>query len=119
MLPDQFRTARLFLRPIAMADAGPIFKAYERDPEVTQFLIWRPHRTRQDIDSYIRCCLDTPRRRARTYVLQGRKDSVIRGCFDLRVDGRVKGAGQAISLASPLHLFHNVGTGASHAEDRR
>ena len=84
MLPDKFRTARLFLRPIAMADAGPIFKAYERNPEVTQFLIWRPHRTRRDIESYIRSCLDTPPHRARTYVLQGRKDSVIRGCFDLR-----------------------------------
>ena len=84
MLPDKFRTARLFLRPIAMADAGPIFQAYQRNPEVTQFLIWRPHRTRIDIESYIRSCLETPPHRARTYVMQGRKDSVIRGCLDLR-----------------------------------
>jgi ribosomal-protein-alanine N-acetyltransferase len=84
MLPSGFRTARLTLRPIAMADAGPIFTAYAQDPEVTQFLIWRPHRTRQDIESYIRSCLRTPPHRARTYVLVGRKDSVIRGCLDLR-----------------------------------
>jgi ribosomal-protein-alanine N-acetyltransferase len=84
MLPATFRTARLTLRPIAMADAGPIFSAYSRDPEVTQFLIWRPHRTRQDIEAYIRSCLHTPPHRARTYVLVGRKDSVIRGCLDLR-----------------------------------
>ena len=84
MLPETFRTPRLFLRPIAMADAGPIFTAYSRNPEVTQFLIWRPHRTRRDIEAYIRACLETPPHRARTYVLVGRKDSVIRGCLDLR-----------------------------------
>jgi RimJ/RimL family protein N-acetyltransferase len=84
MLPETFRTARLFLRPITMADAGPIFAAYMRNPEVTLFLIWRPNRTRQDIESYIRRCQETPPHRARTYVMQGRKDSVIRGCFDLR-----------------------------------
>lgn len=84
MLPDKFITARLSLRPIAMSDAGQIFKAYQRDPEVTRFLIWRPHRTLSDIESYIRSCLRTPPHRARTYVMQGRKDSVIRGCMDLR-----------------------------------
>jgi [ribosomal protein S5]-alanine N-acetyltransferase len=84
MLPETFRTARLFLRPITMADAGQIFAAYARNPEVTRFLIWRPNRTRRDFEAYIRSCLDTPPHRARTYVLQGRKDSVIRGGLDLR-----------------------------------
>jgi ribosomal-protein-alanine N-acetyltransferase len=84
MLPETFRTARLFLRPIAMADAGPIYAAYTRNPEVTRFLIWRPDRTRRDFEAYIRSCLDTPPHRARTYVMQGRKDSVIRGGLDLR-----------------------------------
>jgi ribosomal-protein-alanine N-acetyltransferase len=84
MLPETFHTARLFLRPIAMPDAGSIFAAYVRNPEITQFLIWRPNRTRGDIESYIRSCLNTPPHRARTYVMQGRKDSVIRGCLDLR-----------------------------------
>ena len=84
MLPETFRTARLSLRPITMADAGPIFAAYSRNPEVTLFLIWRPHRSRRDIEAYIRSCLETSPHRARTYVMQGRKDSVIRGCLDLR-----------------------------------
>ncbi len=84
MLPESFRTSRLFLRPIAMADAGPIFDAYAADPTVANFLIWRPNRTRRDIESYIRACLETPKHRARTYVIQGRKDSVIRGGMDLR-----------------------------------
>lgn len=84
MLPATFRTARLSLRPITMGDTGAIFQAYEKDPDVTRFLIWRPHRTRRDIEAYIRSCLETPPHRARTYVMQGRKDSAIRGCVDLR-----------------------------------
>jgi RimJ/RimL family protein N-acetyltransferase len=71
-----------------MADAGPIFDAYARYPEAAQFLIWRSHRTRADIESYIRSCLQTPPHRARTYVLQGRRDSAIRGGFDLRQPDR-------------------------------
>jgi RimJ/RimL family protein N-acetyltransferase len=84
MLPESFRTARLFLRPIAMADAAQIYAAYTRNPEVTRFLIWRPARTRRDLEAYIRSCVETPPHRARTYVMQGRKDSVIRGGLDLR-----------------------------------
>ena len=84
MLPENFRTARLFLRPIAMADAAQIYAAYARNPEVTRFLIWRPDRTRRHLEAYIRSCVETPPHRARTYVMQGRKDSVIRGGLDLR-----------------------------------
>jgi ribosomal-protein-alanine N-acetyltransferase len=72
MLPETFRTARLFLRPIALADAASIYTTYARDPDVTRFLIWRPARTREDIEAYIRSCLNTPPHRARTYVMQGR-----------------------------------------------
>jgi ribosomal-protein-alanine N-acetyltransferase len=90
MLPETFHTARLFLRPIAMADAGPIFAAYSRNPEVTRYLIWRPARTRCDIEDYIGSCLETPPDEARTYVMQGRKDSAIRGCFDLRQPERYR-----------------------------
>ncbi len=84
MLPETFRTARLFLRPIALSDAAAIYTTYARDPDVTRFLIWRPARTRADIEAYVRGCLNTPPHRARTYVMQGRKDSVIRGGLDLR-----------------------------------
>ena len=54
-----------------------IFAAYARNPDITRFLIWRPDRTRRDFEAYIRACLDTSPHRARTYVMQGRKDSVI------------------------------------------
>jgi RimJ/RimL family protein N-acetyltransferase len=86
MLPDGFRTDRLVLRPIAPEDAGPIFDSYAQDAEVTRFLVWRPHRSRDDTEAYIARCLAKPPDEARTYVLVGREDGAVRGAFDLRRD---------------------------------
>jgi ribosomal-protein-alanine N-acetyltransferase len=84
MLPDVFRTARLALRPIALEDAGPIFDGYAQDNDVTRFLTWRPHQTRDDTAAYITKCMTAPPDLSRTYVLLGREDNKVRGAFDLR-----------------------------------
>ena len=86
-LPDAFRTARLVLRPIAPGDAGAIFGAYAQNPEVTRFLVWRPHRNVGDTEAYVARCMATPPHAARTYVLVGREDGAVRGAFDLRREG--------------------------------
>jgi ribosomal-protein-alanine N-acetyltransferase len=82
MLPDAFHTARLVLRPIAPADAGPIFDTYAQDPEVTRFLTFRPHKRIEDTQAYIATCL-TPSA-SRTYVLVTRHSDTLIGAFDLR-----------------------------------
>ena len=87
MFPDAFQTARLVLRPIAPEDAGQIFDAYAQDPEVTRFLTWRPHRSRDETEAYIAHCAAAPPHAARTYVLTGREDHAVRGAFDLRREG--------------------------------
>jgi ribosomal-protein-alanine N-acetyltransferase len=84
MLPDGFQTAHLALRPIAPDDSDPIFHTWAQDAEVTRFVTWRPHRSREDTDAYITRCLATPPTAARVYVLTGRDDGTIRGAFDLR-----------------------------------
>lgn len=43
MLPTHLRTARLDLRPPTLADAPALFAAYATDPEVTRYMIWKPH----------------------------------------------------------------------------
>jgi ribosomal-protein-alanine N-acetyltransferase len=83
MLPNAFHTARLFIRPIAPEDAGPIFDSYAQDPEVTRFLTWRPHQRLGDTVAYIASCVASSRRRARTYVAL--EDGVIRGAIDLQL----------------------------------
>jgi len=84
MLPDEFRTARLIIRPIASEDGGAIFDEYAQDTVVTRFLMWRPHGSREETDTYIAGCLATPVTIARTYVLTGKEEGAIRGAFDLR-----------------------------------
>ncbi len=84
MFPDVFRTARLTLRPIALEDAGPIFNGYAQDRDVTRFLIWRPHRNRDETVAYITGCMAAPSHLSRTYVLLGRDDHQVRGAIDLR-----------------------------------
>ena len=84
MLPDTFETARLLLRPVAVADADAIFDNYAQDQEVARYVIWRPHRNRGETQAYVEHCVATPAEVERTYMLVGRKDNVVRGAFALR-----------------------------------
>lgn len=84
MLPDGFQTARLTLRPITLEDAGPIFDGYAQDKEVSRFLSWRPHQSRDDTLSYVKKCMAAPSDLSRTFVLLGRADNAVRGVVDVR-----------------------------------
>lgn len=84
MLPDRFTTPRLILRPVAPEDGGPIFDTDAQDEDVTRYLTWRPHRSRDDTAAYIARCIATPPDDTRIYVLTGRDDGVLLGAFDLR-----------------------------------
>jgi [ribosomal protein S5]-alanine N-acetyltransferase len=42
--PSRIEGARLTLRAPVLADAGAIFQRVARDPEVTKYLLWAPHR---------------------------------------------------------------------------
>ena len=42
-LPERIETARLVLRRPLVSDAESIFENYAQDPEVTRYLVWRPH----------------------------------------------------------------------------
>ncbi len=84
MFPQVFRTVRLTLRPITLEDVDPIFDGYAQDREVTRFLTWRPHQSRDDTVAYVRACMAAPAHLSRTYILIGRNDNKVRGAFDLR-----------------------------------
>jgi ribosomal-protein-alanine N-acetyltransferase len=84
MLPDTFETARLLLRPVAIADVDAIFDTYARDEEVARYVIWRPHSSRNETQAYVEGCIATPAEAGRTYVLVGREDNTLRGAFALR-----------------------------------
>lgn len=54
----RLETDRLILRRFVMEDAGPMFRNWASDPEVTRYLTWPPHQspslTQKVIDSWIK-----------------------------------------------------------------
>ncbi len=84
VFPEMIDTARMVLRPVGMADAGAIFDGYARDPEVTRFLTWRPHRSVAETQDYVARCMAAGRER--TYAMVGREDGAVLGAFALRRD---------------------------------
>jgi [ribosomal protein S5]-alanine N-acetyltransferase len=58
MIPATFATPRLLLRPPEVADAEAIFQAYAQDPEVTRYLIWRPHPDVATTEAFLAQCVD-------------------------------------------------------------
>lgn len=42
-LPEKFETQRYLVRRIRPSDAEGIFAGWATDPEVTKYLVWRPH----------------------------------------------------------------------------
>jgi [ribosomal protein S5]-alanine N-acetyltransferase len=56
--PATFETARLHLRPPVMDDAPIIFTTWARDPEVSRYVTWPPHRSVDDTRGFLRYCAD-------------------------------------------------------------
>jgi [ribosomal protein S5]-alanine N-acetyltransferase len=57
VLPRQFQTERLNLRMPRPEDAVALFEEYVRDPEVTRYMVWRPHRGLEETRNYLATCL--------------------------------------------------------------
>lgn len=86
--PAILKTARLVLRPPVLDDADAIFRKYAQDPEVTKYLVWRPHEsivaTRAFIRRCIRCRKDGT---AFPWVVARQHDDELAGMLELRIDG--------------------------------
>lgn len=50
--PPRLETERLLLRPLEIADAPAIFE-YAKEPNVSRYTLWEPHRSVKDSESYI------------------------------------------------------------------
>jgi ribosomal-protein-alanine N-acetyltransferase len=55
--PETLITERLILRRPQLTDAVALFEEYCQDPEVTKYLIWRPHKDIQETISFLTGCL--------------------------------------------------------------
>lgn len=57
MLPAILNTERLLLRSPVPADAAPIFESYARLPEVSRYMMWRPHSQLATVEAFIGECI--------------------------------------------------------------
>jgi RimJ/RimL family protein N-acetyltransferase len=80
-------TSRLRLRPPTLADAEAIFHGYGQDPEVTRYLIWRPHRAIDDIEAFLQDCVEAWTGGSRfPWVITRHGDNTALGMIDARLD---------------------------------
>ena len=55
-VPETFQTERLILRKPCMDDAVVILETYAQDPEVTRYLVWKPHKNMQETEQFLLAC---------------------------------------------------------------
>ncbi|MBI3447393.1 MAG: GNAT family N-acetyltransferase [Acidobacteria bacterium] len=95
--PARWTTRRLTLRPPRRADAREVFAAYAQDPEVTRYLLFRPHRhVRETIDFVRRCRAGWETDGPFTWALLERRSGRLAGMCMIRVQGH------AVELAYAL-----------------
>jgi RimJ/RimL family protein N-acetyltransferase len=86
--PETLETPRLQLRPPVVQDADVIFRKYARDPEVTRYLVWRPHEQVGTTREFIRHCIACwENGSAFPWVVIRKVDHELLGMIELRIDG--------------------------------
>ena len=54
--PETIYTERLTLRVPRLSDAEAVYDTYARDPEVTRYLLWRPHQDVNETERFLLGC---------------------------------------------------------------
>lgn len=89
--PESWDTERIAAKPAGLADAEVVFDEYARDPEVSRYMTWTPHRsideTREFLDRCERAWADGT---AFPWTLWHRENHQFLGLLEVRV-----GAGKA------------------------
>lgn len=98
--PDIIETERLVLRPPTHADAPAIYENYARDPEVTRYVTWQPHKSIADTEEFLRGHL--ARRQAGTqftWAITRRTDAQLIGMIEPFVSTYRVGLGYVLARA--------------------
>jgi [ribosomal protein S5]-alanine N-acetyltransferase len=96
--PETFQTERLLLRKPRLDDAPVIFESYARDPEVTRYLVWKPHKNLNETEQFLYACeqlWQTGKDFAYTIILKG--DGSLVGMFGLHPMNRKIEVGYALA----------------------
>lgn len=55
-VPETIQTERLLLNKPRIDDAPAIFDSYAQDPEVTRYLVWKPHKNIRETEQFLLAC---------------------------------------------------------------
>jgi [ribosomal protein S5]-alanine N-acetyltransferase len=78
--PNEILTDRLMLRPPRKSDAEEIFARYGRDPDVSRFLVWTPHKSIDDTCAFLdRFTADNEAGRSCGYLIFSRETGELLG----------------------------------------
>lgn len=96
--PEVIETARLRLRQLVLEDANAIFEEYAQDPEVTRYLVWRPHRHIDETREFLRrCCIAWKEGSAYPWAIIRKEDDRLLGTVEIRVEGHAINLGYALA----------------------
>lgn len=102
LLPSRLETHRLILRAPRRSDAQLIFDAYTQDPDVTRYMVWRPHVQLGETEGFIASCMQSwASGRSRPYVLACRdSEDVPIGMLEARIVNHTIDLGYVLQRAS-------------------
>ncbi|MGA2503689.1 MAG: GNAT family N-acetyltransferase [Anaerolineales bacterium] len=98
--PDRIKTERLVLRIPALTDANILYDTYTQDPEVTRYVMWRPHTSVDQTLEFIKSCLaawEGERRFPYVFMLKGSDIPI--GMIDFHINGPNVGIGYVVGRA--------------------
>lgn len=99
--PERFLTSRLVLRKPSIEDASGIFREYAQDPAVTKYLVWRPHRSIEETNTFLEQCLrNWEGGHDFAWVIESKEKAALMGMIGLRLEQT--GANLGYVLAVPF-----------------
>ena len=99
--PPIMESDRLVLRRPTEADAPAVFEAYARDPAVSRYLTWTPHREVEGTRGYLRQCeVGWQRGTLLTWLITMREDGRVIGAIDMRFEGHRAEMGYVLARAA-------------------
>ena len=96
--PEIITTKRLLLRKPRMDDAPVIFETYAQDPEVTRYLVWKPHKSLRETEHFLFACGEFWRTgKDFAYVITLKENDTLIGMFGLHPMGLKFEVGYALA----------------------
>jgi RimJ/RimL family protein N-acetyltransferase len=98
--PERIETERLVLRVPALTDALILYETYTHDPEVTQYVMWRPHTSVDQTLEFLKGCIAAWGGENRfPYIISIKEAGNPIGMVDFHITGSTVGIGYVIGRA--------------------